>query len=501
MKLQAISQNIAVSNKTNNTKKQQILNNNHVMSNSIAKNSVSELMGRTQVNFGNKRYFPPNNQYDFFQEFLLSDGSKGNIGYNSRTGEMTWYTQDKRNKNSVETNFNPSTSTKTEKYYNANGREKEVVTTSDNIFTTIKDDGGFVVYSQVEDFEGNANIERTEFSRGRKVLEEIHPNMKPITRVIDLKTNTEVTEGPLVEDEVTDENGNKKLYNIVTGQIYKTTENTRDGYIIKEFCRSTGIISAKTVKRRDTLTTTTYGATGLAVLRRTTDKNGNETVIEFGRDGHTEISKTEYLYDSDGNVEVELHYHPNTKLVDWAVEYDYFENKRSVFKYLEDPNVTNFSKTYQNQELLEECEYYIDENDSRRKQHQVTYDGNTTYKDDFANNSKNTLKNRVIEINGIFSKSEKYDPITGKLLETTAIHPRKPGYLVNTHFAQNGKKSQRDILNPRNIVIQTTFYYPDGKPHVHRFFAGDRSYMEITLNKKGEETSRYEYWQDGTPKQ
>ncbi|MBR3604906.1 MAG: hypothetical protein IKL52_02635 [Candidatus Gastranaerophilales bacterium] len=535
------------------TKKQNI-KTNFASSNSILNNSLSEAIGRSQVSFKGVAK-NSKNKFDYAQRNLT--GSSEEFTYDKTTGVMEY----------------------TEKY--SNGQIKKVVRvipkTQEEHSKEIAKDGSYTLQlispqkTTYQEFDSKNNVlfTSTEFPDGRKITKNydyenqriIHrvyspDESEPVVRVLDIISKQDVssTDLRLIQKEtIKHEDGitEKKEYNLVTGEIYRS-ELSKGATLIKGFTRSfaTGQITWEAVRHDSKLYEEFYSEDGDLRKEMVTDSSQNTQVIQAYTQDGKKLPKIKNFLDRNGNVIKVAQYDLETGKVQYVTSY--VKGLKLVDTYNPSTNVRITTEAYKGEELVGLIEYYGDGKTSKTETEyssegfedapychkKVSYcdkrgakestnfysaDG-VLYETHFY--PKNSKKPDVIR---------KYDVATGKYIdyhygddgklearikynskdevlseieyrfdtnikETSKVYNKDRSY-VFTRYSETGLPLESITYSKFDEILQSITYYADGKTSKEYVaYEKDGSYRYVQFDRDGNITEDFECNADGSPR-
>lgn len=481
-----------------NTQKQVATNPNQY--NEIPKNSMAELIGRSQtVSFGaiNKTQ---GNIFEHICQEKFGLGEKDVIQYNKQTGCL---------KHEV---YSSNGSLKrVEEYYPADRSEiiitfdesgaKTVQTTTPDFESVEKYDAkDREVYLRHEDTNGSSYSRETDYRRKRRVeREKKAPNAYERVVVTDLKTNKPVTTGPLVIDKRYEEQTNLYITeNIVTKQVLKMEQRRTNGSLQRyvEFVEGSGLIKKEINYHPETggyyeRVYTGKGNNELVKVILTSKDGRKEQVIEYQADGINVKSNVIYTKNRSGEVTSATVYVGLTDQIDYKE--NYYDGHYTRTEYNNSPNVPRVEEEYDSKDnsIISRVVFY----DDGKKKYQIEeYNEDDSFSRTTLNPRGRKVKFEQIEANGFLSVVEEFDEYTGFRLKRTQYDERSGYYSTTSYDSGTGTKLKSEKYNRKHQLEEETYFYEDGKrPLKRRTFNFDGSYKEINYNQDGTVKSEIEY--------
>ena len=470
----------------------------------IANNTISEAIGRSQVvSFSGINKTSGNTfEHDCSEVF----GDKEHISYNKDDGSFTHQIFRRNGSLKRQEEFYPQDNTEIITTVNEYGDKTVISRFRDKtIIEKINSLGQETLYQEKRP-NGYEKKIITDNDRQRKIFQEIR-NGQVSTKVLDLKTNKYVRHGELVIDTRYDKYTNTYYTeNIVTGQVLKEAKYLPNGKIesLTEYSEETGLPIKEIMQDTTNGGYLEYNYTkdGVRTSFIITSKDGlRKEVIEYGSDGKTITKDIEYKYFKNGNLDYEISYIPNTRIIDEEIVYEDNDNdndKYTIYQYNKSPNVPKYAEFYSAGKLLEQIVYFKDGETircSRRYKDDGSYIENYYTSNGYRETTKYYTKDGFLYI------ENEYNRRTG-LLKKKIEHNRQTGQSTETHYYEETRLTKRLIIKNKNGEVEEQVdYYEDGKTPKKRItFNYDRSYAETLYDEFGRRTSRIEYNADGSRK-
>jgi len=298
--------------------------NNGTISNAIMKNSVAEMVGRSQVvSFKGENRINGN---IFEHTCNKLTGGKENVFYNKQDGSFTHQILNRDGSLKSQIEFYPS-------------QGKEIETQVENGIKTVKTKTPLSSITEKFDSKGNQTLYReigkdgskttiiTELNKHRRIIKKEKNGVALTPEVIDLRTNCSVYTGEIVQTRYFDKmSGTYITENIVTGQILKKEQYKNNGDLISliEYSEKTGIptkeifLDTRTGGYQET-NYTEYGVKK-SYIRTSKDKRIVGEYL-FADDGKTVSNQVQYEYDRKQNLICETIFIPGTQIIQTQMEY------------------------------------------------------------------------------------------------------------------------------------------------------------------------------------
>jgi len=506
MNIQAITFN----NKVNSFNKEKKLQKkqNYSTSNSIAKNSLQEALGRSQVVFrgtGNATKYG----FHYVNENIL--GKIGEeITYNDKNGSLEYKAHTPQGVISQQMYFIPLKQTRVIISTDEDGNKTETRIMPHGTMTKITDSQDRQIYIQKNDRKGTIDTLETDWETGRKILTQKRPELnEDVIRVFTLE-GEEVFEGDLVKERLEVEDNYFETRNIITGKLYSTEKYSnkgKDSIIIEYWLQDDNDnIKKETIIKKGIKTVISHDLNGLKRQVVKIDKLGAKTVEKYAPDGMTKVEKFKKYYNKEEGIAINTIYDPGSDLITSSTVIDEKNDSYTTYLYNSSPNVASSSETYQQNRLVRYCEYYITPKDKREIQKSITYlKGNKTIEENFSNLGKKHKTLAIWKENGIPYKTERYDEKTGILFERREIHPSQKGWFIISRFDDYDNHATlrlKRVMANKDTVAMNIYYYDNGKQvRKVQAFNPDRSYRVTCYDTKGKITFEAEYNPDKTLKE
>ncbi len=487
-------------------KKNQLTTNSIQAKNDILKNSMAEVIGRSQsVSFtGSNRYIGNIFEHTCRENFGLS--GKETIKYNKEDGSLRHevYGIDGNIKEVRE--FYPQRSTEIITQH-SNGEKSITIKTPDNEKTEKFDSTGRQILFDYKDRAGNKKRIETDYKRLRQVIREQHGYEQEHVTVYDLKTGLSVVSGDLVIDTRYDQTANANITeNIVTKQILKIEYLRQNGTTdrIIEYVKGTGFVEKETYfdPKTGACTEIEYNVIGenVPVKSTTTSKDRRrKQIIHYEDDGKTIKSNILYGKLRNGKLEYKVEYYGNTGKIISKENYNEDTTIRTL--YGETPNIPQKEEVFSvpDNALIEESYFY---DDGKTKHRTIQYDNNAKQTRDILFDTRGREKQiKYYAFNGFLQAVENFDPKTGNLVFVRTFNEYN-GYYQDTYYSPITKKAERKetYTSKNRIVDETEFYENSYVPRYEIKYNPDGSYTKTTYNEDGSVRREQEYYSDGTKK-
>ncbi len=489
--------------------KKQVTTNPNQNYNEIQKNSMAELLGRSQtVSFGAINKISGNIFEHVCQEKRFGGVTeKDVIKYNKANGSLKHEVFDKQGFLVRSSEFFPQESTEIITEVDEDDNTTTTTTTPNFKEVITKDAEGRTIYKDYEDSRTgyHQNID-TDMQRMRTVVRERQNRHLPETiLVVDLKTNQAVTSGLLVRDTFYNENkGVEETINIITGQILKTKQENAKGQLIRQveyFEGEPGAISkeitydAKTDKYRESV----YAEArphNLATLTITSRDKRSRQVVQYEADGQTIKSNVLYVKTLMNKPDYTIVYNKETGLIDSKRKF--YANTYVDTFYSEKPNVPCYAEEYSKtgDTLLSETYYY---DDGKKVQSVREYANDGSSVETIYSISQHIIEEKDIDVNNRVVESREYDETSGRRTKTTRYG--SDGTTRVTEYDVYGIRLKSIYYDENNKERDIIDYADDGKTKTgRRIINEDGSYTKVSYDENGNETKREEFDQYGRKK-
>ena len=233
MKLQAISP--FTNNTKNNIQTKKAKNNQSFSStNSIAKNSLQEALGRSQVSFSGVGKATKTGFHYLNENILGKVGEE--IIFNDRNGALEYKAHTPQGEISQHMYFIPEKRTRVLISTDGDGNTTEQRIMPHGTLTLVTDNQGRRTFMQKNDRKGTIDTFEYDYELGRQILTQQRPGYDyNVVRVFTLERE-EIFEGELLKERVEVGNGHFETTNIKTGKLYlseKYSNKGRDSEIIQ----------------------------------------------------------------------------------------------------------------------------------------------------------------------------------------------------------------------------------------------------------------------------
>ncbi len=489
--------------------KKQVTTNPNQNHNEIQKNSMAELLGRSQtVSFGATNNIKGNIFEHVCQERRLGGFyEKDVIKYNKENGSLKHEVFDKYGDLIRSSEFFPLKNTEITTEVDEYGDTTTVTTSPEFKEVITKDSEGRTIFNDYEDYRTgyHKNID-TDMKRMRTVVRERRNSYLPESiEVYDLKTNKTVTTGALVRDTFFNENkGVEETINIITGQVLKTRQENAKGQLLRQveyFEGEPGVVSkeinydAKTDKYRESVFSEKRPH-NLSSITITSRDNRSKQVIQYEEDGQTIKSNVLYVKNIMNKPDYTVVYNNRTNAIESQRKF-YSSTYVDTF-YSENPNVPCYAEEYSRKDnsLLSET-YYYDDGKHIRSEKKYSSDGScveTTY----------SISQKVIEEKDYDSKDRllevrEFDEKTGYRTKTTKYN--SDGTTRVTEYDSFGVRLRTVYYDKNDRPYDITEFAEDGKTKTGRKIINeDGSFTKISYDENGNETKREEFDRFGRKK-
>lgn len=488
-----------------NNKEQKATNPNQNI-NEIQKNSLAEVLGRSQaVSFGaTNRMQGPVFEHICKEKFGL--GEKDVIKYNKENGSLRHEIYDSAGNIMQIQEFFPMESSEIMTRFDNDGA-KTITTTTPNFEQVEKfDSRGRQTFLRNENVNGSKYQTDIDYRRQRKVIREQSAYSAERITVIDLRTQQTVTSGDLVIDTRYDKAMNANVTeNILTKQVLKLEYKRQNGQIdrIIEYVEGSGLIAreksfdAKTGQCTE-VEYTGWGRNPAVRLTKTSKDGRTKQVIEYEADGRTVKSNVLYGTLKNGAPDYKVVYDGGSEKI--VYKEDYYDTTYSRTFYREEPNIPGKEEVYSSRgdRLIQEIFFY----DDGKTKHIV----NDHEKDGSYREITYTIKGREKQIksfspSGFLRSVENFDIKTGKIVSARDYN-ESTGYYQDTFYDPITQEIQREIKYSRqgNVLEDTEFYQDGTTPRHHIKYNFDGSYTETFYYEDGQVRSSQEYDSNGRRK-
>lgn len=499
MKISSLGAINSINNNINIEKKDKNLNTKKAQYNQLMSNSLSEVIGRSQVSFaGDNRL----NGSKFEHSCNVGLGGRDNISYNKDDGSFI-HTITKRDGSLV----------RQEEFYPSCG--KEVITSVDNDnVTTVKttmpnesivekfDSRDRQIYKCHKKPNGDKLTEVSEYDKKRKIItfEPLYGTKK--IQVIDLNSNMPVTSGDIVYQKTYDKKtGEYITANIINGDVIQRLKNFSNGRLEYQ-------VDYSPVTGRPTHQKLYDDSTGgyqevyyyeNGAIKSLTNISKNQRIIDdytYGPDGKTELSHVERELNSKGEVKYKTEFYPNTDLIKTQIA-----NRGSVstvYHYNKRPNIKSTAEVYNNGFLEAQYTYHSD-GETYRLQTQYKQDGSkkvTSFHKDGVRDKSSSYKS-----NGFLYKEVVFDPYSDEITKIVD-YSEADRTIKETYFdLSTGLPEKYFVDDIYGNHIEAVLYY-QGTENVKakRVYNYDQSYTQTDYTEEGHVKRKKEYYADGTEK-
>lgn len=501
MKLQAITpiKSYSLASKINQNNKYGA--NSAPVSNSILQNSLSEVMGRSQVSFSGNAEFK-NDIFTYTQNDLLGRIAEQFI-YNYQTGACTYTKQDANGLVVSQKIFRPMQDLMSFTDMSEDDH-KTTITITNGVKDIKQEDGeGRTVFQSREYKNGTKETMRKDYDLKRVILTRTAPDG---TEAVEIYTfdGKRVREGELVKETQEVEPGVFRTYNLINGFTYKIEKHKGKTTYVVEFSEATGNRARSMKTNKYGTLVTFYNAMGIREKDVYVDKKGDKLFNTYSSDGMTAISTEENIYDSDKKLKTRISYQPGTKTIKTMCTIDRQAGTYTMYDYSIEPNVTLTSqKCDKRGNVLQYREYYVTGKDDRVVKYSKTrISRNETKEETFSPKGKRYCTLAIYKNNDIPYRVEKFDEETGKMYERREKHDGRGGYYTIDSFNYlTGILEKRQLKSGKDIVKMNIFYHENGKTvRKVQKFNPDRSYTVTYYDKKGRQVSTEERNPDSTLK-
>lgn len=488
-----------------NIKNSAVTNTNQY--NEIQKNSLAELIGRSQtVSFGAINKF----QGAIFEHTCQEKfgfGEKDVIKYNKQNGCLRHEIYDINNNLTRVEEFFPSQSSEVITTFDENGGKTVETTTPEFNDVEKYDIKNREIYLKHEDSDGSVYIKETDYKRQRCVYKE-QKSSCPAEQimVIDLKTNQSVTTGELVIDKRYDEKTNTYITeNIITKQTLETEQRRSNGALQRyvQFVENSGLVQREINYHPATggyceQIYTGYGQNNLVKVILTSKDEKKEQVIEYKEDGKTVKSNVVYTKNRNGEVNSATILVGLTEKINYKeVYYDDYYTKT---QYNDSPNVPRVEETFASKDnsIISRIIFY---EDGKKKYKIEEYNNDDSFIRTTLSNRGRKLKAEYVEADGFTRIIEEFDDKTGCRSKFTCFDKRSGYSEVTSYNLETGNAIKTETYNNKKELEEQIYFREDGEtPSRKRTFNFDGSYKEIIFNNDGTIKSQVEYDKYGQKK-
>lgn len=467
----------------------------------IEKNSLSEVIGRSQV----VSFSGTNKTIGKVFEHECSElrGNKEHIKYDKTDGSLVHEILRK-----------DGTLYKKEEYYPAD--ETEIITTVDDdgkktIITKFKDkriqddydNTNRLTQSHTKYINGDEEKEITDYDLQRKIILHKKGNKTQIS-VLDLETNLFVTSGDKAKVIVYDEETDTYLtINVVTGKVYKEAKYMANETLLSlvEYAENSDKIARKITysKRKNGYNEEIYDENG--ILRKyvfTSLDRKSQRITEYDKDGITPIKDVQYTKEKDKTITV-TNYKPGTNNIIDKYVYNAKNQKNYIYyKYHNAINTVKRAEYYIDGKLNKIVEYYEDGKSIAKV---TRYLDNSTYFETYYTRSKDVKYKKYYKNDGTIYAETEYSTATGNIIKEIKYDLFTKG-CSEKYFNETTRKLEKTIKKDNNNnIIEEVYFYEDGEtPKKSIKYSKDGSYSVTYYNEEGRKIKVEEYNADNTHK-
>lgn len=473
----------------------------------IQKNSVSELIGRSQTVSFKASTFP-----------------------GARFTEHSWVerSEDKKkifNKLVCDNETGDRTHLKTDRYGNFVGRDEYYIQQKSRIVSTIDDNGISTITTLTPttktqerldsenrpilvahtDAQGNKRVEITDYNRGRMVVRETIQGQEQPLRVFDIRTGKEVQSGSLVIDRRYDQTtGTFITENIITKDVLKREKLTPKGFVLSQtiYFPETGMIKTHKEfnKQIDAYEISTYSGTEgnpISTFVIESRDQRKKQVKTYEADGKTLYSNILYIKKKNSDeVASETKFKGDSQIIEQKIVYGKAAG-RIEYYYSEEPNIPRCSLEY-DKNGTQKCETYY------------ALDGKTptlinVFKEDGSivqslyNKEGNVYRAKYFTANKQLEYLEEFDPDSQALKHSVSFNLENGNRTITIYDEEYETAYKQTVTTKDGLVLVQTIFHPDGEtPQYIKRFRKDRSYTITEYNEKGIKLKSKDYNADGT---
>lgn len=495
-------------NKTENP----IIQNQNKSINELPKNSMAELLGRTQtVSFrGENSQNGAIIEHTCTERFTLN-GTKEKIRYNKETGDYVHTVTDKSGNLISKEEYFPSKSAEIITSVDEEGITTRRTTTPDYTLTEEFFDKDHPLLIEYSDITGKTYTETTDYERQRKVIRKTQYGVEQPVEVYDISEQGQgkrVYSGELVIDTRYDENADLHITeNIITKDVLRKARYSKKGMVLYlvDYNPQTGHIIREIHYNNNTKSSEerTYTGVGrnLPVKTTITSHDGNsKQEITYKPDGKTIASNILYSYGRNGTVLLsEEKYKDDTTIIEEKVVYGNNGGFTQYF-YKESPNVPEASLSFdENKRMVSETLYRSDGKTPKlSKEYRI--DNRTIEK--YYGASGRVYQRKIYSPNNKLEYIHDYNPRTGALKKITQFDQRT-GHTIETVYDEFSRTAVKRTETDRNgNTVSYTEFHDDGEtPKYKREYHFDGTYTDTEYDEYGNLTFKQEYEEDGRKKQ
>lgn len=473
----------------------------------IQKNSVAELIGRSQTVSFKSAKFP-----------------------GERFTEHSWVerSEDKKkifNKLVCDNETGDRTHLKTDRYGNFVGRDEYYIQQKSRIVSTIDDNGISTITTLTPttktqerldaenrpilvahtDADGNKRVEITDYNRGRMVVRETIQGQEQPLKVFDIRTGKEVFNGSLVIDRRYDQTtGTYITENIITKDVLKREKLTPKGFVLSQiiYFPATGMVKTHKEfnKQLDAYEISTYSGTEgnpLSTFVIESRDQRKKQVKTYETDGKTIYSNILYIKKKNSDeVASETKFKGDSQIIEQKIVYGKAAG-RVEYYYSEEPNVPRCSLEY-DKNGAQKCETYY------------ALDGKTptlinVFKEDGSivqslfNKEGNVYRAKYFTSNKQLEYLEEFDPNTQALKHSVSFNLENGNRTITVYDEEYETAYKQSVTTKDGLVLSQTIFHPDGEtPQYVKRYRKDRSYTITEYDEKGIKVKSRDYNADGT---
>ena len=473
--------------------------NNSFTSNAIMKNSVAEMIGRSQVvSFkGDNRI----NGNIFEHTCNKLTGGKENVFYNKVDGSFKHQILNRDGSLKSQIEFYPLQGKEIETQVENGIRTVKTLTPISTITEKYDSKGNQTFYKEIGK-DGSKTTVVTEFSKHRRIIRQEKDGKTLRPQVIDLRTNCSVYTGEIVQTRYFDKvSGTYLTENIVTGQILKKEQYKNNGDLISliEYSEKTGIPTKEVYldSRNGGYQETNYTEQGVkkSYIHTSKDKRIVSEYL-FAEDGKTISNQVQYEYDRKQNLVCETIFIPGTQIIQTQMEYS--GEDCTVYSYRKNPNVPVSAEVHVGGRLTEQILF---QKDGETYSHQIQFAADGSRKETFYNMAGCRTNSHHYTSDNYKFRTCEYNPHTDGY-KVIIEYDRTSGTTKETYYNEKPNTINKIVTKSHNGKLkEVTEFYLDGKtPFCKKAYNYDGSYTEYRYDQDGNAYEKIEYDSNGKRK-